>query len=130
MSTIDISANAPNELWVDELAKAIVIQAVDDYKRYKFILDTIDLRKYKDEKGRSIAIERAAREIRKVEVFFNTDWFHELSGLDGTKAFKALEQTYLTDYYPVRMEEMMDETKIGRFRVYENETGLFERVDI
>ena len=103
----------------EDLAKAVIIQAADDYKRYRFVLDTIDLRKYKNEEGRNLAIERAERELKKVEVFFKTAWFYELSNIDGEFAFKALERTYLTDYYPVRMAEMMDETKVGRFRVYE-----------
>lgn len=103
----------------EDLAKAIIIQAADDYKRYRFVLDTIDLRKYKDEEGRYAAIERARQNIKKVEVFFKTAWFNELSNLDGDFAFKSLEQTYLNEYYPIRMEEMMDETKIGRFRVYD-----------
>lgn len=103
----------------EDLAKAIIIQAADDYKRYRFILDTINLRKYKDEEGRYSAIERATREIKKVKVFFGTDWFYALSDLNGDFAFKALEETYLREYYPIRMEEMMDKTKTGRFRVYE-----------
>lgn len=101
----------------EDLAKAIVIQAADDYKRYRFVLDTIDLRKYKTEEGRYKAIEKAKREIEKVEVFFNIAWFNELSDLDGKKAFAALEKTYLNEYYPVRIEEMLDNTKNGRFRV-------------
>ena len=105
----------------EDLAKAIVIQAVDDYKRYRFVLDTIDLRKYKTTEGRYAAAERARQEVKKVEVFFSTAWFNELSDLDGDFAFKALEQTYLNEYYPIRMEEMLDETKVGRFRVYEHD---------
>lgn len=105
----------------EDLAKAVIIQAADDYKRYRFVLDTIDLRKYKNEEGKLLAIDRAKKEIRKVEVFFGTDWFNALSNLDGAFAFKALEQTYLNEYYPVRMEEMLDGTKNGRFRVYEHD---------
>lgn len=105
----------------EDLAKAIIIQAADDYKRYRFVLDTIDLRKYKDDEGRYSAIEKAKRELKKVEVFFGTTWFNELSNLDGTFAFRALEQTYLKEYYPIRMEEMMDETKTGRFRAYDQD---------
>ena len=100
----------------EDLAKAIIIQAADDYKRYRFVLDTIDLRKYKDEEGRNKAIERAVQELKKVEVFFKTAWFNELSNLDGDFAFRALERTYEREYYPVRMDEMMDETRNGRFR--------------
>ena len=102
----------------EDLAKAIIIQAADDYKRYRFVLDTIDLRKYKDEEGRNKAIEKAKENVRKVEVFFKTPWFNELSNLDGDFAFRALERTYEREYYPIRMAEMLDETRNGRFRVY------------
>lgn len=105
----------------EDLAKAIIIQAADDYKRYRFVLDTIDLRKYKSAEGRYAAAERARQEVKKVEVFFGTAWFNELADLDGDFALKELEQTYLNEYYPVRMEEMLDETKVGRFRVYEHD---------
>ena len=105
----------------EDLAKAVIIQAADDYKRYRFVLDTIDFRKYKNEEGKLLAIDRAKKEVRKVEVFFGTDWFNALSNLDGTFAFKALEQTYLNEYYPVRMEEMLDGARNGRFRVYEHD---------
>ena len=86
----------------EDLAKAIIIQAADDYKRYRFVLDTINFRKYK--------------EVKKVEVFFGTAWFNELSNLNGDFAFKALEKTYLNEYYPERMEEMLDVTRQGRYR--------------
>lgn len=46
------------ELRFEELAAAIVMQAADDYKRYKFLIDTINLRKYKDDEGRYIAIKK------------------------------------------------------------------------
>ena len=100
----------------EDLAKAIIIQAADDYKRYKFVLDTIDLRKYKTDESRYVAIERATRELKKVEVFFHTAWFNELSNLNGEFAYKALKETYKREYYPVRMEELMDGKKQGRFR--------------
>lgn len=105
----------------EDLAKSVIIQAADDYKRYRFVLDTINLRKYKNYEGRYLAIERANRELKKVEVFFKTSWFNELSNLDGEKAFAALEKTYLSEYYPIRIKEMMDSTKQGRFRIYEHD---------
>ena len=100
----------------EHLAKAIVIQAADDYKRYRFVLDTIDLRNYKDAEGKYIALTRANREIKNVECFFRSSWFNELSHLDGSKAMIGLEETYLNEYYPVRLEEMLDGTKNARFR--------------
>lgn len=104
----------------EDLAKAVVIQAADDYKRYKFALDTINLRKYKTDEGRYKAIETAKNHIKKVEVFFKSSWFNALSDLDGDFAFAALEKTYKNEYYPLRMAEMLDETKTGRFKVYEH----------
>lgn len=103
----------------EDLAKAIIIQAADDYKRYRFVLDTINLRKYKDAEGKYKALETAKREIKKVEVFFHVDWFNELSNLDGEKAFAALEKTYVEEYYPIRMEELLDGKKTGRFRKWQ-----------
>lgn len=100
----------------EDLAKAVIIQAADDYKRYRFVLDTIDLRRYKTDAGRTKSIENAQNNIKKVEVFFKSAWFNELSNLNGDFALKALEETYKKEYYPVRMEEMLDENKIGRFR--------------
>ncbi len=100
----------------EELAAAIVMQAADDYKRYKFLIDTINLRKYKDDEGRYIAIRRANREIKNVEYFFHSAWFYALSGLNGEKALVGLKKTYRDEYYPVRLEEFMDENRQGRYK--------------
>ena len=99
-----------------ELAAAIVMQAADDYKRYKFLIDTVDYRKYKDDEGRYIAIRRANREIKNVEYFFYSPWFYALSGLNGEKALVGLKKTYKNEYYPIRLEEFMDETRQGRYK--------------
>ena len=101
----------------EDLASAIIVQAADDYKRYRFVLDTIDLRHYKTDAGRYKSIENAKNHIKSVEVFFKSAWFNELSDLDGEKALRKLEETYKNEYYPVRLEEMLDENKIGRFRI-------------
>ena len=98
----------------EELAAAIVMQAADDYKRYKFLIDTINLRNYKDDEGRHIAIRRANREIKNVEYFFHSTWFYALSGLNGEKALVGLKKTY--KYYPIRLEEFMDITRQGRYK--------------
>ena len=100
----------------EDLAKAIIIQAADDYKRYRFVLDTIDIRRYKSYEGRARAIENAKNQVKKVEVFFHTPWFYELSNLNGDFALAALKKTYEEEYFPVRLEELMDDSKIGRFR--------------
>ena len=99
-----------------ELAAAIVMQAADDYKRYKFLIDTVDYRKYKDAEGRYIAIRRANREIKNVEYFFHSPWFYALSGLNGEKALVGLKKTYKNEYYPIRLDEFMDETRQGRYK--------------
>ena len=110
------SKHSSTESQYEELAIAIIMQAADDYKRYKFLIDTINLRKYKNEDGRHIAINRANREIKNVERFFHSSWFYALSGLNGERALVGLKETYKNEYYPVRLEELMDDTKIGRFR--------------
>lgn len=99
-----------------ELAAAIVMQAADDYKRYKFLIDTVNYRKYKDDEGRYIAIRRANREIKNVEYFFHSTWFYALSGLNGEKAFNGLKDTYINEYYPLRLDEFMDKTRQGRYK--------------
>lgn len=101
----------------EDLASSIIIQAADDYKRYRFVLDTIDLRSYKTEAGRYKSIETAKNHIERVKIFFRSAWFNELSDLDGEKALRGLEETYKKEYYPVRLEEMLDENKVGRFRI-------------
>ena len=109
----------------EDLASSIVVQAVDDYKRYNFVLDTIDLRDYKDEEGKTKAINLAMREVKNVEAFFGSSWFEELSGLNGSKALVALRKTYIKEYFPVRMEELMDQTKNARFRAKEGNNENF-----
>ena len=100
----------------EALAASIVLQAADDYKRYRFMIDTIDYRKYKDDYGRHITMMRANREIKSVEYFFHSPWFYALSGLNGDKAFVGLKRTYEEEYYPERMEELLDVTRQGRYR--------------
>ena len=100
----------------EELAAAIVMQAADDYKRYKFLIDTINFRNYKDDEGRHIAIRRANIEIKNVEYFFHSTWFYALSGLNGEKALVGLKKTYKNEYYPIRLEEFMDTTRQGRYK--------------
>lgn len=116
---LGIFADELMEQRYEDLAKSIVIQAADDYKRCRFVLDTINLRRYKDYEGRYIAVTRAIREIKNVEHFFQSAWFNELSNLDGKKALLRLEETYKKEYYPVRLEEMLDENKVGRFRTHD-----------
>lgn len=92
----------------EDLASAIVIKAVEDYKRHRFILDTIDMRKYRTSNSRYIAVRDASRIVKRVENFFITPWFETLSNLDGEKALAGLENTYETEYYPTRLRELLD----------------------
>lgn len=88
----------------EALAKAIVSEAADEYKRNRYILDTIDRRKYKDSEIKETARRRAQSEIKDVERFFKSEWFYTLSGLNGDKAFDALKETYINEYIPMREE--------------------------
>ena len=113
---IKITPTESNERQYEELARAIVIQAAEDYKRSRFLLDTIDLRAYKDDLSKMVASTRAKREIESVTRFFKSSWFEVLSGLDGKRAFASLEKTYENEYFPARMEEFLDSTKQGRYK--------------
>lgn len=89
----------------DLLAKAIVTSAAEEYKRNRFIIETIDKRKYKDEETKERVLRNAQREVDSVEIFFKSEWFNILSGIDGEKAFESLKETYINEYYPMRMED-------------------------
>lgn len=121
MSGIPLHART-NDMYED-LAKAIVIQAVNDYKRSRFLLDTIDLRSYKDESVKYRARMMANREVKNVEAFFRSDWFRALSNLDGEQALVGLDATYKKEYFPVRMEELMNADKKARYHLDESVLG-------
>ena len=96
-----------NERNYEFLARAIVTDAAEEYKRNRFILDTLALRKYENVENMDKARERALHEIEDIERFFRSDWFTTLSeGLDGPRALKALKETYFNEYLPERLEEM------------------------
>ena len=63
----------------ESLAAAICMQAVEDYKRVAYRLMCNPYNKE--------AQERKAELTR----FFLSDWFTDLSNIDGTKALKALD---------------------------------------
>jgi len=89
------------------LAKAVVTDAAEEYKRNRFILDTLALRKYENSENMEKARQAALREIADVERFFRSEWFETLSdGVNGHKALKALSETYFNEYLPMRLEEM------------------------
>ena len=63
-----------------ELANAIIIKAVDDYRKYKRLRSSI------------------AR-------FFKSDWFKILTDIDGEDLLKKLEDENLANYADVRWKE-------------------------
>lgn len=88
------------------LAKTIVSEAADEYKRNRFILDTLELRSFKDPAEMETARMHAQSEIEDIESFFKSEWFYTLSGIDGEKAFRALKETYINEYVPMRLKAM------------------------
>lgn len=87
------------------LGRAVVVKAAEDYKNCKFLLDTVEERTYKHEEDKLRALEYAKNQIYDVELFFGSEWFSMLSGLNGERAFKALKDTYKHEYYPARYKE-------------------------
>ena len=75
------------------LAKTIVSEAADEYKRNRFILDTLELRSFKDSEEMEKARLFAQREVEDIESFFKSEWFYTLSGIDGEKDFESLKKT-------------------------------------
>lgn len=88
------------------LAKTICSEAADEYKRNRFILDTLELRSFKDPTEMETARMHAQSEIEDIESFFKSEWFYTLSGIDGEKAFEALKETYANEYVPMRLKAM------------------------
>ena len=88
------------------LAKTIVSEAADEYKRNRFILDTLELRSFKNSEEMEKARLFAQSEVDDIESFFKSEWFYTLSGIDGEKAFEALKETYTNEYVPMRLKAM------------------------
>ena len=65
-----------------ELANAIILQAVKDYRK---ILSRC--KKYPCD-------EIWISQRREIEKFFTSDWFVELSNVDGTKIMKKLQEEF------------------------------------
>ena len=65
----------------ENLAKAIVIQAVDDYRRQLRGLPCVE------ERGSYITIE-------KLEEFFLSEWFFILTNVDGETILNRLKREY------------------------------------
>ena len=68
--------------WQD-LAEAIVLQAVEDYRMAKMSL----LAGMMDPKA-------ATRIIRRCERFFRSQWFEDLTGLDGKKFLQRIKEGF------------------------------------
>ena len=64
----------------EELANAIIMQAVKDYRKI-----LIRCKKYPHDK----ILTAQSKEIEK---FFKSDWFVDLSDIDGTKIMKKLQE--------------------------------------
>ena len=96
------------------LACSIVERAALDYYESRFFLETIDERFIKVSKNKT-RVEVIDRLIMKYERtvddckrFFLSSWFETLSGLDGEKAFEAINDTYKNEIYDQMHEELIE----------------------
>ncbi len=64
----------------EDLAQAIIMQAVTDYRKARR-----RVRHFPDQKG-------AQATIREVERFFRSDWFAQLTDVDGEMLIKRLRE--------------------------------------
>ena len=71
-----------DEGWQD-LAHAVVLQAVDEWRRTRFQLSKP-----------SLASKTALDKNRQCEKFFLSPWFYMLSGLDGRAVLKKLKEGF------------------------------------
>lgn len=71
-----------DEGWQD-LAHAVVIDAVNEWRRAKFQLSKP-----------SLASKTALEKSRQCEKFFVSPWFTMLSGLDGSAVLKKMKEGY------------------------------------
>ena len=64
-----------------DLANAIVVQAVDDYRRLR--------------EGKRVEIDRKHKvTIEKLEEFFLSDWFYTLTNVDGQTILNRVRSEY------------------------------------
>lgn len=68
----------------EHLAKSIVIQAIEDYR---------ECLKY----GRIKLLSKNKYNIQEIEKFFKSDWFHILSGMNGERLIKILQEQAKND---------------------------------
>ncbi|MBQ9644197.1 MAG: hypothetical protein IJV26_09195 [Lachnospiraceae bacterium] len=64
----------------EDLAQAIIMKAVDDYRAARR-----RVRHFPDQKG-------AQATIREVERFFRSEWFEQLTDLDGEMLIRKLKE--------------------------------------
>lgn len=72
----------------EQLADAIVLQAVDDYRKAQRQLATNPLNKY------------AGRDIDSIEKFFRSQWFETLTDIDPEYLIKNLREETILDKNP------------------------------
>ena len=66
----------------EDLANAIIIQAVKDYRRYLNMV------------SRNPNNEKAYMEIRRIERFFRSPWFSVLSEINGKKLITQIKEDF------------------------------------
>ena len=64
----------------EDLAQAIIMKAVEDYRKARR-----RVRHFPDQKGAQVT-------IREVERFFRSDWFTVLTSIDGAVLLKKLKE--------------------------------------
>ena len=64
----------------EDLAQAIILQAVEDYRKCRRLV------------RRKLNQFEAQKMIREVEAFFRSKWFKQLSDADGNIIFEQLKQ--------------------------------------
>ena len=113
MSIEQETLNAAIDKAYEGLGNAVVTAAVEDWYNAKFILDTIDERKYKPtktmtaEEHKDYIRKRKEGVIKEVERFIRSDWFRTLSGgLDGEKALEAMQETYKNEIFEKKKEDL------------------------
>jgi hypothetical protein len=78
------------------LANAIVLSAVDDYKAAMRIINTElpEEANMWQRKNRETEVMLAEAEVKKIKNFFHSDWFIMLTGFQGGRIFAKMEKEY------------------------------------
>lgn len=88
----------------DDLAHAIVMQAVTDYRRLLRGEPIIEA------KGRKVSLE-------EIEQFIKSDWFFTLTNVDGNKILKKLKEEYANEVLTNRSMGIQPRTKRDAKRI-------------